>query len=89
MNWICGLIRLWLLASIALTCLMINDMWNSCRYPITWEHDGLAAGFCDIPHLGHVLNGVAAALIVSFAIFIIGAGVVWVVRGFQRKVPQA
>jgi hypothetical protein len=89
MNWICGLKRLWVLASLAITWLMVCDMWDSCQYPMTWERNGLAAGFCEIPHLGHILNAAAVSLTVSVALFIIGAGIIWVLRGFRQKEPQA
>ena len=69
MNWICGLKRLWVLASIAFTVLAGAMM---------------AGSTVGIWHL--LLSTAMLSAAVSIPTLIIGAAIIWVVRGFRREV---
>lgn len=88
MNWTRGLIRLWLLGSIAWAYLVGVDEWDRaswlCRQTIAI--DGGAQ--CGSLQFGAVLAAAVFAVATSLAVFIIGAGVVWVMRGFLREEAQ-
>ena len=64
MNWILGLNRAWIVASI------VFAVWACTR----------------TPSFGAV---VAATAVVSAAAYAAGVGILWVVRGFRQKDPQA
>jgi hypothetical protein len=102
MNWKRGLIRLWLLASIAMTAYIGWDhresaeercYWGNFRYIGNEQHyapeNEEARRKCQLSHEEEFSEGVWQSLEASSALFIIGAVLVWGVRGFQRKEAQA
>jgi hypothetical protein len=93
MNWILGLKRLWLLASIAFTAYVGLNDWKYCSlqrggFYVRERSDGWVGPFCDSLFLD-VLNTALPAVTLSLIVFILGAGIIWVVRGFRQKEPQA
>jgi hypothetical protein len=87
MNWILGMKRLWVLASILFitwVCGKTWDMTGRCsNYP-----DSLRES-CEtyVPRV--IFEGAALSVAVPVAMYIVGAAVIWVVRGFLQKAPQA
>ena len=87
MNWIRGLTRLWVFASLTFTVVVGFGMWrhavNACHYENSWA----TKYNCD--NLGRLFLYIAGVSVpVSFAVFIVGAGLIWVMRGFQWKGPR-
>jgi len=103
MNWTRGLIRLWLLASIAVTAYIGWSHWEvadaRCYYGgrsaeilYRGKTDLIvadAARRCRISYDEEISEGATEAFGASFALLIIGAALAWVVRGFRRKEAQA
>jgi hypothetical protein len=102
MNWTRGLIRLWLLASLAMTGFIGWDHWESaeerCYYgSFAYEKDNRvyrpyserAKYSCKHSYEEEFSEGAWQSLGASAALFIVGAVLVWGVSGFQRKEAQA
>jgi hypothetical protein len=102
MNWKRGLIRLWLLASIAMTGTIGWVQWDvaeercyygNFRYIGNERHflpnDPTARQKCENAYEEEFSEGGWQSLGASAALFIVGAVLVWGVRGFQRKEAQA
>jgi hypothetical protein len=98
LNWTRGMIRLWLLVSIAITGTLFwqgqEDAAEGCKWTraaeIAWGRDGWRPGVCDDVYLGHAALSALQSGAVSLAILIVGASVVWGVRGFRRtETPTA
>lgn len=98
MNWTRGLIRLWLLASIAVTCAIGWDHREQIEYRCYYGYraaenlypgrtdliaqDG--ADRCRVSSREEISDGATEAFGASFALFLVGAALVWGVRGFRR-----
>ena len=89
MNWILGLKRLWVLASIAATAVICNEGRGLAEHRCRdyWPHSPLPD--CGSAVWRTIFEGAALSIAVSVAMYIVGAGIIWVVRGFRQKVPQA
>src|SRR3954467_15823417 len=91
MNWILGLKRLWAVASIALIVRIFNNgprrVEDLCRdYDDWWS--GRSLPDCGPAIWQTIFEGAVLAVALPIAMYLAGAALVWVVRGFRQKAHQ-
>jgi hypothetical protein len=87
MNWILGLKRLWLLASLIVAAYIFNKTMTRPGFCLD---DPDSPIYCGRNIAGErIFEAATMSVAVSVSMYLVGAGIIWVVRGFRQKDPQA